>query len=153
MCASSKNKSRASASSWLVLAGEGWGLVWAVPWPLTRALSRASSCPTPASVLPCPQLQQECETLRRSQEEGKHLQNTLKHPAGTLVAGHQGKESWGPSHKEATMELLRVKDRAIELERNVSWLPRPWSLRERPSCPLSQGDPAVTGKGTGCGIC
>ncbi|XP_024424019.3 protein Daple isoform X1 [Desmodus rotundus] len=63
-------------------------------------------------------LQQECETLRRSQEEGKHLQNSLKHPAGTLVAGHQGKESWGPSHKEATMELLRVKDRAIELERN-----------------------------------
>uniref|UniRef100_A0A5F9DGG0 Coiled-coil domain containing 88C n=1 Tax=Oryctolagus cuniculus TaxID=9986 RepID=A0A5F9DGG0_RABIT len=27
-------------------------------------------------------------------------------------------EAWGPSHKEATLELLRVKDRAIELERN-----------------------------------
>ncbi|XP_036986112.2 protein Daple [Artibeus jamaicensis] len=63
-------------------------------------------------------LQQECEVLRRNQEEGKHLQNSLKHPAGTLGAAHQGKESWGPSHKEATMELLRVKDRAIELERN-----------------------------------
>ncbi|XP_045427890.1 protein Daple isoform X2 [Pipistrellus kuhlii] len=56
----------------------------------------------------------ECELLR----EGKHLQNSLRHPAGTSVAGHQDKEGWGPSHKEATMELLRVKDRAIELERN-----------------------------------
>lgn len=49
------------------------------------------------------------------------------------AAGHQGKESWGPSHKEATMELLRVNDRAIELERNVSGLPKPsqlWLLRE-----------------------
>ncbi|KAF6129211.1 coiled-coil domain containing 88C [Phyllostomus discolor] len=63
-------------------------------------------------------LQQECEVLRRNQEEGKHSQNSLKHPSGPLVAGHQGKESWGPSHNEATMELLRVKDRAIELERN-----------------------------------
>nr|XP_019600731.1 PREDICTED: protein Daple isoform X3 [Rhinolophus sinicus] len=63
-------------------------------------------------------LKKECEILRQTQEEGKHLPNSFKHPAGTLVAGHQGKESWGPSHKEATMELLRVKDRAIELERN-----------------------------------
>nr|XP_012629385.1 protein Daple isoform X3 [Microcebus murinus] len=63
-------------------------------------------------------LQKECETLRQSQEEGKHLQNSFKHPVGKTVAGSQGKETWGPSHKEATMELLRVKDRAIELERN-----------------------------------
>ncbi|XP_054423122.1 protein Daple [Pteronotus mesoamericanus] len=63
-------------------------------------------------------LRKECEVLRQSQEEGKHLQNSLKPPAGTSVSGHQGRESWGPSHKEATMELLRVKDRAIELERN-----------------------------------
>ncbi|XP_016061191.1 PREDICTED: protein Daple [Miniopterus natalensis] len=63
-------------------------------------------------------LKMEYELLRQNREEGKHLQNSLKHPAGTLVAGHQEKESWGPSHKEATLELLRVKDRAIELERN-----------------------------------
>ncbi|XP_054571430.1 protein Daple [Eptesicus fuscus] len=56
----------------------------------------------------------ECELLR----EGTHPQNSLRPPAGTSVAGHQEKEGWGPSHKEATMELLRVKDRAIELERN-----------------------------------
>lgn len=83
----------------------------------------ASSRPTPASVLLCPQLK-ECELLRQSQE-GKHLQNSLRHPAGTSAAGHQEKEGWGPSHKEATMELLRVKDRAIELERNVSRCPAP----------------------------
>lgn len=87
------------------------------------APSRASSCPKSAFVLPDLQLKKECEILRQTQEEGKHLPNSFKHPAGTLVAGHQGKESWGPSHKEATMELLRVKDRAIELERNVSGLP------------------------------
>ncbi|KAM8781278.1 protein Daple [Rhynchonycteris naso] len=63
-------------------------------------------------------LKEDCEGLRQNQEEGKHLQNSLKPPVGTLAVGHQGKESWGSSHKEATMELLRVKDRAIELERN-----------------------------------
>nr|XP_006208258.1 protein Daple isoform X1 [Vicugna pacos] len=63
-------------------------------------------------------LKKECEVLRQNQEEGKHAQNSFKHPVGALATGHPGKESWGPSHKEATMELLRVKDRAIELERN-----------------------------------
>ncbi|XP_059951709.1 protein Daple isoform X3 [Mesoplodon densirostris] len=63
-------------------------------------------------------LKKECEILRKSQEEGKQVQNSFKHPVGPLVEGHPGKELWGPSPKEATMELLRVKDRAIELERN-----------------------------------
>ncbi|ELW48690.1 Protein Daple, partial [Tupaia chinensis] len=63
-------------------------------------------------------LQKECESLRQSQEEGKLLHNSFKHPAGKESPSHQGKESWGPGHKEATMELLRLKDRAIELERN-----------------------------------
>lgn len=85
--------------------------------------------PTSASMLLCPQLK-ESELLRQSRE-GKHLQNSLRHPAGTS-AGHQEKEGWGPSHKEATMELLRVKDRAIELERNVSRCP---ALSCRPSPP------------------
>uniref|UniRef100_A0A8C0LY59 Coiled-coil domain containing 88C n=1 Tax=Canis lupus familiaris TaxID=9615 RepID=A0A8C0LY59_CANLF len=65
-------------------------------------------------------LKTECELLRQNQEEGKHVHNSFKHPVETPVtAAHQGREPWGPSHKEATMELLRVKDRAIELERNV----------------------------------
>ncbi|XP_024592121.1 protein Daple isoform X1 [Neophocaena asiaeorientalis asiaeorientalis] len=63
-------------------------------------------------------LKKECEILRKSQEEGKQVQNSFKHPVGPLAEGHPGKERWGPSPKEATMELLRVKDRAIELERN-----------------------------------
>ncbi|XP_047652165.1 protein Daple isoform X3 [Phacochoerus africanus] len=57
-------------------------------------------------------LKKECEVLRQSQEEGKPAPNSFKHPEG-----HPEKEPWGPGHKEATMELLRVKDRAIELER------------------------------------
>ncbi|CAK6431828.1 unnamed protein product [Pipistrellus nathusii] len=66
------------------------------------------------------ELQKELQALKEGEllREGKHLQNSLGHPAGTSVAGHQEEEGWGPSHKEATMELLRVKDRAIELERN-----------------------------------
>lgn len=68
------------------------------------------------------------------------MQNSFKHPAGKTAASHQGKEAWGPGHKEATMELLRVKDRAIELERNVSGLAWAWSIggreRER-DCPIS----------------
>lgn len=85
----------------------------------------ASSRPPCASVLLCPQLK-EGELPR----EGTHPQNSRRHPAGTSVAGRQEKEGWGPSHKEATMELLRVKDRAIELERNVSRCP---ALSLRPS--------------------
>lgn len=72
-------------------------------------------------MLLCPQLKMECELPRQNQEEGKHLEDSVKHPAGTLVAGHQ----WQERHKEATMELLQVKDRALKLEWNVSWLPSP----------------------------
>lgn len=53
------------------------------------------------------QVRKECQLLRQQQEEGTRLQDPLQ-PA--LAAAHQ----------EATMELLRVKDRAIELERSVS---------------------------------
>lgn len=50
-------------------------------------------------------VRKECQLLRQQQEEGTRLQDPLQ-PA--LAAAHQ----------EATMELLRVKDRAIELERS-----------------------------------
>ncbi|KAL1790173.1 Daple isoform X1 [Sigmodon hispidus] len=60
----------------------------------------------------------ECEHLRQTQEDRTQAQNMLKHPSGKAVTSHQEKEAWEPSHKEATMELLRVKDRAIELERS-----------------------------------
>lgn len=73
-----------------------------------------------ASLLPGLQLRKECEVFRRASEDGPSPLNTLK----PVVE----KEAWAPGHKEATLELLRVKDRAIELERNVSgqpWLPFP----------------------------
>ncbi|XP_062037231.1 LOW QUALITY PROTEIN: protein Daple [Lepus europaeus] len=54
-------------------------------------------------------LKKECEALRQASEAGTPLQGASRHVE---------KEAWGPSHKEATLELLRVKDRAIELERN-----------------------------------
>ncbi|XP_033622654.1 protein Daple isoform X2 [Fukomys damarensis] len=63
-------------------------------------------------------VKEEQDRLRQTQEEATHVQNSLKRPLGTSVTSHQEKEAWGPGHKEATMELLRVKDRAIELERN-----------------------------------
>uniref|UniRef100_A0A8C6A536 Coiled-coil domain containing 88C n=1 Tax=Marmota marmota marmota TaxID=9994 RepID=A0A8C6A536_MARMA len=62
-------------------------------------------------------VKEECEQLRQTQEHGPQAQNSLRHPVGKAVASHQ-EEAWGPSQQEATMELLRVKDRAIELERN-----------------------------------
>ncbi|CAI5764404.1 Hypothetical predicted protein [Podarcis lilfordi] len=71
------------------------------------------------------QLQNELNTMRRDfegvkqkQEDGILLQNSLKQPNENLVSCHQTKEKWEKGHKEATMELLKVKDRAIELERN-----------------------------------
>ncbi|XP_016834849.1 protein Daple isoform X1 [Cricetulus griseus] len=60
----------------------------------------------------------EREQLRQTQEDRTQAQKVLKHPDGKVVASHQEKEAWEPGHKEATMELLRVKDRAIELERS-----------------------------------
>lgn len=110
-------------------------------------LSWVSSCPNSASVLLCPQLKMECELPRQNQEEGKHLEDSLKHPAGTLVAGHQGQET----HKEATMELLQVQDRARKLEWNVSWLPRP-GCSERDCPPYGPGE-TPSWKGHGMRIC
>ncbi|XP_068942101.1 protein Daple isoform X2 [Petaurus breviceps papuanus] len=63
-------------------------------------------------------MKKEYEILKQSQEEGKQLPNSCKLPVGKVALNHQVKENWEPSHREATMELLKVKDRAIELERN-----------------------------------
>ncbi|XP_038608801.1 protein Daple isoform X2 [Tachyglossus aculeatus] len=53
------------------------------------------------------------EILKRSQEEGRLLQNSEKG-----LSPDEVKENWTPGQREATLELLKVKDRAIELERN-----------------------------------
>lgn len=91
------------------------------PYPLVGLL-RASILPESASQCRL-QVKDEREQLRQTQEDRTQAQNMLKHPAGKVVSSPQEKEAWEPSHKEATMELLRVKDRAIELERSVSGLP------------------------------
>ncbi|XP_043845081.1 protein Daple [Dromiciops gliroides] len=63
-------------------------------------------------------MKKEYEVLRQSQEEGKQLQNSCKHPGGKVGLNHQVKDNWETGHRDATMELLKVKDRAIDLERN-----------------------------------
>nr|XP_060612657.1 protein Daple isoform X1 [Anolis sagrei ordinatus] len=60
-------------------------------------------------------MRKDFESLKQKQAEG--MQNSLKQPSGN-ISGQQAKEKWEKGHKEATMELLKVKDRAIELERN-----------------------------------
>ena len=98
----------AEAGAWRVHASVGrrHGLVQGAP---------AGPLPSPSPLSLFPQLKKECEILKQSQEGGTQAQNSFKHPMGTSVEGHPGKEPWAPIHKEATMELLRVKDRAIEL--------------------------------------
>ncbi|XP_065258712.1 protein Daple [Emys orbicularis] len=63
-------------------------------------------------------IKKEFEVLKQSQEDGQCVQNSLKSPAEKLISNHQMKEKWETGHRETTMELLKVKDRAIELERN-----------------------------------
>lgn len=66
------------------------------------------------------QVRKDFEGLQPSQEGGRPMQSSLKHPAENFVLSDQVKDKWEKGHKEATLELLKVKDRAIELERNVS---------------------------------
>ncbi|KAM9146936.1 protein Daple isoform 2-T2 [Pangshura tecta] len=63
-------------------------------------------------------IKKDFEVLKQSQEDGQCVKNSLKSPAERLVSNHQMKEKWEMGHRETTMELLKVKDRAIELERN-----------------------------------
>ncbi|XP_034623976.1 protein Daple isoform X2 [Trachemys scripta elegans] len=63
-------------------------------------------------------IKKDFEVLKQSQEVGQCVQNSLKSPAEKLISNHQMKEKWETGHRETTMELLKVKDRAIELERN-----------------------------------
>ncbi|XP_014380905.1 protein Daple isoform X2 [Alligator sinensis] len=64
-------------------------------------------------------IKKDFEALKQSQEEGQFLQNSLKNPTEKkLVSNHQIKEKWETGHRETTKELLKLKDRAIELERS-----------------------------------
>ncbi|XP_039390864.1 protein Daple isoform X2 [Mauremys reevesii] len=63
-------------------------------------------------------IKKDFEVLKQSQEDGLCVKNSIKSPAEKLISNHQMKEKWETGHRETTMELLKVKDRAIELERN-----------------------------------
>ncbi|XP_060119316.1 protein Daple isoform X2 [Heteronotia binoei] len=57
------------------------------------------------------------EDLKQNKKDEMHVLNSLKPPSEN-VSSHQAKEKWEMLHKDATLELLKVKDRAIELERS-----------------------------------
>ncbi|KAL8169042.1 UNVERIFIED_CONTAM: Protein Daple, partial [Gekko kuhli] len=55
------------------------------------------------------------EGLKQNRKDEMHVLNSLP---SENISSHQAREKSEMLHKEATMELLKVKDRAIELERN-----------------------------------
>uniref|UniRef100_A0A8B9EJM2 Coiled-coil domain containing 88C n=1 Tax=Anser cygnoides TaxID=8845 RepID=A0A8B9EJM2_ANSCY len=59
------------------------------------------------------------DALKQTQQDGQHTQNSLRYSTEKLIPNHQMNEKLETGHREATMELLKLKDRAIELERNV----------------------------------
>ncbi|NXN56545.1 DAPLE protein, partial [Rynchops niger] len=58
------------------------------------------------------------DALKQTQQDGQYAQNSLRYSVEKLVPNHQMNEKLEAGHREATMELLKLKDRAIELERN-----------------------------------
>uniref|UniRef100_A0A8D0HBX6 Uncharacterized protein n=1 Tax=Sphenodon punctatus TaxID=8508 RepID=A0A8D0HBX6_SPHPU len=63
-------------------------------------------------------IRKDFKVLKHNQEDGQQMQNSIRHPTEKLLPNHPIKEKWETDHRETTMELLKVKDRAIELERN-----------------------------------
>ncbi|XP_063188598.1 protein Daple isoform X1 [Chroicocephalus ridibundus] len=58
------------------------------------------------------------DALKQTQQDGQYAQKSLRCSAEKLIPNHQMNEKLEAGHREATMELLKLKDRAIELERN-----------------------------------
>ncbi|KFZ66326.1 Protein Daple, partial [Podiceps cristatus] len=58
------------------------------------------------------------DALKQSQQDEQYAQKSLRYSAEKLIPNHQMNEKLETGHREATMELLKLKDRAIELERN-----------------------------------
>uniref|UniRef100_A0A8C8CGA1 HOOK N-terminal domain-containing protein n=1 Tax=Oncorhynchus tshawytscha TaxID=74940 RepID=A0A8C8CGA1_ONCTS len=67
-------------------------------------------------------LKKTLEALRQRQEEETHSHSsTLQAAVQGQVQGHsQGQEKWETVTREATAELLKFKDRLIDIEKNVS---------------------------------
>lgn len=64
----------------------------------------------------CPQVKKNYEALRQREEEERMVQSSP--PRGG--EDPQSISKWEKESHEATRELLKVKDRLIEVERNVS---------------------------------
>ncbi|XP_075282276.1 protein Daple isoform X1 [Opisthocomus hoazin] len=58
------------------------------------------------------------DALKQTQQDGQYAQKSLRYSAEKRIPNHQMNEKLEMGHQEATMELLKLKDRAIELERN-----------------------------------
>ncbi|NWX49727.1 DAPLE protein, partial [Steatornis caripensis] len=58
------------------------------------------------------------DALKQIQQDGQYGQKSLRYSAEKFIPNHQMNEKLETGHREATMELLKLKDRAIELERN-----------------------------------
>ncbi|XP_030905181.2 protein Daple isoform X2 [Melopsittacus undulatus] len=58
------------------------------------------------------------DALKQTKHDGQYAQKSLRYSAEKLIPNHQMPEKLEMGHQEATMELLKLKDRAIELERN-----------------------------------
>ncbi|KAM9238682.1 protein Daple [Leptosomus discolor] len=58
------------------------------------------------------------DALKQTQQDGQYAQKSLRYSAEKLIPNHQTNDKLETGHREATMELLKLKDRAIELERN-----------------------------------
>ncbi|XP_076201407.1 protein Daple isoform X4 [Aptenodytes patagonicus] len=58
------------------------------------------------------------DALKQTQQDGQYAQKSLRYSAEKLIPNHQMDEKLEMGHREATVELLKLKDRAIELERN-----------------------------------
>ncbi|KAM6075259.1 protein Daple isoform 2-T2 [Chlamydotis macqueenii] len=63
-------------------------------------------------------VKKEFDALKQTQQDGQYAQKSLRYSAEKLIPNHQTSEKLETGHREATMELLKLKDRAIELERN-----------------------------------
>ncbi|KAM4898548.1 protein Daple [Sylvia borin] len=58
------------------------------------------------------------DALKQTQQDGQYAQKSLRNSAEKLIPNQQMNEKLEMGHQEATTELLKLKDRAIELERN-----------------------------------
>ncbi|XP_069493540.1 protein Daple isoform X2 [Ambystoma mexicanum] len=74
-------------------------------------------------------LQNELNTIRKefrlknyNQEEENYVHNSFKHPMEKFECNRQNLEKLETGHREAALDLLREKDRSIDLERNNATL-------------------------------